>query len=520
MASVAEVSKRPEAALPPQWDAAPAASSQACLFFVHDGASDDCVPALSAGLDGGPAVHALRVEAGMPDTVEAIATQLLAQLLLRQPRGPYKLAAVGACGVLAYEMAVQLVGQDQAVSFIGLVDTDCPPWPSGQDVDPAAEATRHGGASLRDAIRNYAIQPAPLCVHLVESASRQAMAQATAASPLEPSGWTSLVSSVRLWKLDAASTGDAEFAMSAAAALSQALAASRPAAPASPHGAHVIIQSGKPGQAPLLCVPGAGDSVIGFIPMAEALSAQYPLHGLQPRGVDGLLVPHATVEAAASFYLDATAAQRRDGPVHLVGHSFGGWVAFEMALQLRARGEPVQSLTIIDAESPDSVGVLGGQYSSTGVLVELIRVMEMSAGKDFGIDMARFKASPRGVQLQMLHEGMVRVGMLPRRSEASTLRGLTRTFGTALRTTYKPRRCLAGPVGLVLARDPDHPGEQEDLLREEMLQGWKRFAPDLIAWNCPGDHFSVLRKPQVQALAAWWQATMSQGRSELRVIGF
>lgn len=510
MASVAEVSK-------PLDVAGRVAVASAGLFLVHDGESDDWIAPLAAGLADGPAVHALRVDTTMPGTIEAIATQLLARLVARQPRGPYKLAGIGPCGVVAYEMAVQLVGRDEAVSFLGLLDTDCPAWPSA-DAGALDAATEPGGALLRDAIRQYAIQPAPLGVQLIESGARPPAAPREAPSPLEHTGWASLVPAVRTWKGDAAVAGAQGLAASAASALSQALAAARPLPPAAPHGAHVVIQSGKPGQAPLLCVPGAGDSVIGFIPMAEALSSQYPLHGLQPRGVDGLLVPHSTVEAAASFYLDATSAQRRDGPVHLVGHSFGGWIAFEMALQLRARGEPVQSLTIIDAEAPDSVGVLGGQYGSTAVLVELIRVMEMSAGKAFGIDMERFKASPRAVQLQMLHEGMVRVGMLPRRSEASTLRGLTRTFGTALRTTYRPRQGLAGPVGLVLARDPDHPDDEEDRLREEMLQGWKRFAPDLLAWHGPGDHFSILRKPQVQSLTAWWQATMSQGRSDLRLI--
>ena len=133
MASVAEVSKPLDATTARHRDAAGrTAAASAGLFVVHDGDSDDWIAPLAAGLADGPTLHALRVGATMPGTVEALATQLLAQLSSRQTQGPYKLAGIGPCGVVAYEMAVQLVGRDEAVGFLGLIDTDCPAWPSGE----------------------------------------------------------------------------------------------------------------------------------------------------------------------------------------------------------------------------------------------------------------------------------------------------------------------------------------------------------------------------------------------------
>jgi thioesterase domain-containing protein len=52
-------------------------------------------------------------------------------------------------------------------------------------------------------------------------------------------------------------------------------------------------------------VPGAGDSVTGFIHLTEAIGPEWPIIGLQPRGLDGVSVPHSAVEAAAAFYLQA-----------------------------------------------------------------------------------------------------------------------------------------------------------------------------------------------------------------------
>jgi len=81
------------------------------------------------------------------------------------------------------------------------------------------------------------------------------------------------------------------------------------------------------------------------------------IYGLQPRGLEGELVPQSTVLAAAESYLRAINEIYPKGPIHLVGHSFGGWVAFEMA-KLLVDAETkcvIASLTILDSEAPDDV---------------------------------------------------------------------------------------------------------------------------------------------------------------------
>ena len=71
-------------------------------------------------------------------------------------------------------------------------------------------------------------------------------------------------------------------------------------------------------------------------------------------GFNGDRAPHTTVEEMAAYYIDAIRTVQPEGPYHLGGHSLGGWVAFEMARQLRRQGHDVPLVAIIDTPVPAS----------------------------------------------------------------------------------------------------------------------------------------------------------------------
>src|SRR5262252_3500628 len=98
--------------------------------------------------------------------------------------------------------------------------------------------------------------------------------------------------------------------------------------------------------------------------------------GLQPRGIDGALIPHSNVTAAAESYLRAIQAMYPHGRIHLLGHSFGGWVVFKIAQLLFELGRPVASLTLIDSEAPDGLEASFSEYNHTEVLLRWIEVFE------------------------------------------------------------------------------------------------------------------------------------------------
>jgi thioesterase domain-containing protein len=551
------------------------------LFLVHDNTGEGLwFPSLAAQINSEIPVYGLL---GMPldepqlQTIEGMAARLVEILRTVQPVGPYRFAGWSLGGVLVYEVAIQLIGQDQMVEFAGLIDvgrpisrsSTSPPQarnqssqtsppgsceglarevpltaerqltPSGLkkvanelDFEELLRQCRESGAlheSLVDhtakeiepylvrltayerAIENYVAKPIPIPIYLF-TAEEQPNVPEELAPPDPLMGWGSVIPErqIRLIRVTGnhRSLMDDPHVAILGQALSTAIAQAgeqRPDLSETQYCPQVTLQVGKRGNTPVFCVPGAGDNVIGFIKLASAMGSEFSIHGLQPRGVEGALVPHSTVEAAATAYLKAIDTIQPDGRVHLIGHSFGGWVAFEIAIQMRASGKSVASLTIIDSEAPCGNGLLGRPYTSTEALIKLIEILEMAAGKSLGIHRAEFESQNTAGQLRLLHEGVLRVGLMSRRSAPDALLGPIRTFESALRSGYRPQRPLPDPIRLALASDPRLDDQADQRERQATLEGWRLWSPNITGWHGPGNHFSILKAPHVHVLADWWR---------------
>jgi len=543
--------------------------SQAPLFLVHEFSGMDVYfPALGQHLPGDYPIYGLPgVALGEAhlNTMEGLAARMVGLIRGLQPHGPYRIAGWSFGGVLAYEVAMQLLGLDEPVAFLGLIDSYVPRmtdqgkarwsgpdalkrhlllqcsayWNAQGGVDELArieqleaqlgqldfagllQRCRDQGllyaqmAAATDAdllsfiqrevghghaLAHYSLFALPIAVHLFSAEQRPT----ELARRSESLGWDDALAPGQLRRVDV--PGDHQSMMQAphiqhlGHAMTQALLASEPVRCAV-HQPLLRIQSGRAGRTPVFCVPGAGDSVTGFVGLSEALGRDWPLFGLQPRGLDGEAVPHSQVEAAARCYLAALEHEYPHGPVHLVGHSFGGWVALEIALCLQAAGREVASLTVIDSEAP---GGAGRPYTTTAALVRLIEAMQLAAGKSLGIDLVDFAGRDDVAQQQALHGGMVGVGLLPARASVDAMAGPARTYGAALRTVYRPARRYDGVVRLVLAEDPalDAAGNQRE--QAGMIEGWRKQGSALEVWYGAGNHFTLLKTPNVHGLARWW----------------
>jgi acetoacetyl-CoA synthetase len=105
----------------------------------------------------------------------------------------------------------------------------------------------------------------------------------------------------------------------------------------------------KPGEgAPVIIAHGLEGSV-QFFGLAASMETSHPVYGIQAQGIDGLKEPLERVEDMAKFYLDSIKQFQPHGPYVLIGYSFGGLIALEMAQAMSAQGESVAVLALVDA---------------------------------------------------------------------------------------------------------------------------------------------------------------------------
>ena len=253
----------------------------------------------------------------------------------------------------------------------------------------------------------------------------------------------------------------------------------------------------------MFCVPGAGANVMGLTDLAMALGRDWPVYGLQPRGLDGLQVPHATVQAAAEAYVKAIDKVYPAGQLHLLGHSFGGWIAFEMAQRLRSAGRSISSLTILDSEAPDSDGTIACDYDQTEVFMKLVEIFELSASRSLALRAKDFGPLDEAGRLALLHQRLVDVKMMPHRSRAEDLKGMARTFAMHLRTNYCPAAGYPDEVGLILVPEAGQDELTCTVAHQAIVEKWKAWIPHLNYWRGPGNHMSVLKQPYVDGFANW-----------------
>jgi len=86
-----------------------------------------------------------------------------------------------------------------------------------------------------------------------------------------------------------------------------------------------------------------------FSELAQHIQTEHPIYGIQAKGVYGTEEPFERVEDMAEFYLDALKELQPQGPYALIGYSFGGLVALEMAQRLSQRGKDIALLVLVDA---------------------------------------------------------------------------------------------------------------------------------------------------------------------------
>jgi amino acid adenylation domain-containing protein len=130
------------------------------------------------------------------------------------------------------------------------------------------------------------------------------------------------------------------------------------AVPSSP--ARMVLRAGGTGS-PIFFVPGGAGEVANLVKIAQLArytGGQEPFYGFLREGIEAVEErdPQVRVENLATQFVDELRACQPEGPYVLGGVCSGGTVALEMARQLRAQGQEILLLILVDAWRPGNLG--------------------------------------------------------------------------------------------------------------------------------------------------------------------
>jgi thioesterase domain-containing protein len=106
------------------------------------------------------------------------------------------------------------------------------------------------------------------------------------------------------------------------------------------------------GRPPLFCVHAVSGSAYAYSELTGLLDADQPVYGFEAPGFDNDHAPVSSLPQLADEYTAIIRAVAPGQDIRLLGWSLGGTVAFEIAKRLRAAGETVSAIILVDAPVP------------------------------------------------------------------------------------------------------------------------------------------------------------------------
>jgi nonribosomal peptide synthetase DhbF len=238
--------------------------------------------------------------------------------------------------------------------------------------------------------------------------------------------------------------------------------------------------------------PGAPLFMVHWIErdLARHLGAERPVYGLSfglaSETANSAAVMPDTIEALAAHYVQEMRALQPHGPYHLVGHSAGGVIAFEMAQQLQAAGEDIALLALLDSSSPGAPA--RGPRLSFGAMVRNIACTPLSTLFDYAVGILREQAN----KFEPVRAMLVRGDALP---TVMRLR-LVNTFIY----NYAPKP-FSGRIDFFKSMTPPSMIRHAPPPPAEL--GWRDLAKGgLVIHEIPGDHMEIVKDPLAAATAA------------------
>ena len=251
-------------------------------------------------------------------------------------------------------------------------------------------------------------------------------------------------------------------------------------------------------RAPLFLVHTTPGDVLGYGNFVHHLGADQPCYGFQALGFKDGAIPHDSIEGMAAYYVDVLRKFQPEGPYNIGGWCFGGIVAFEMAQQLRAAGQKISTLLLME-----TVSVAPEPFNLTYLLQRYKCLLAMSPARwrEYLVAKAKYCRQVEVDNRMRFRQAGDKIDEAQRR----WLQQWEDVYNANMAALNKYRsKSYDGKVTLfnAIKRDPG--------IIPDPYYGWRGIARDIEVHEVGGDHDTMLMEPNVTSLAAAVRKVLSK----------
>ncbi|MBZ0167330.1 MAG: alpha/beta fold hydrolase, partial [Candidatus Omnitrophica bacterium] len=216
-----------------------------------------------------------------------------------------------------------------------------------------------------------------------------------------------------------------------------------------------------------------------------------PVYGLQSPGLEDDSPPLTTIENMAAQYMGVVTDVHNGGPIHLLGWSFGGVVAYEMARQLNNKGYRVGTLTLIDSFIPlqHKYPVFKKSTDDSTLMGYLVEHLEGMFGKPLRVSRSQLQKLGPEEQLRYVLKCAIAAEVLPASFQLDQMQHFYAVYKAnhLAFCRYRPQP-YEGDITLFC------PQKQLFMLSRANTQAWKKLAGGGVnVFPIPGDHYTMMQ---------------------------
>lgn len=247
---------------------------------------------------------------------------------------------------------------------------------------------------------------------------------------------------------------------------------------------------------PLFCVHAVSGSAYTYAGLARLLGPSQPVYAFEAPGFDGDRTPVRSLPVLSVEYCDILREFQPEGGYQLLGWSFGGVIAFDMAQRLTAAGVSVRQVVLIDSGLPWVADLPPEREIQRRFLRDLTGIAGSGSGE---LDAVVAKLPENGdpaVTFTAVEES----GILPEELDADVLGERYAVFRAHIEAlfAFEVTEVYHGAVLHVMSEES-----------EPRYMRWDKVSDNLTEHIIPGDHHSIWRGDGLRTMSGLVRAALS-----------